>query len=79
MHTEGDVIGRSCIEALMSQKSRDRFTYPVMSVKEAVKDLEKKMIVEALARTEGNKTRAAEMLELSYATLFAKIKEFGIK
>ncbi len=79
LHTEGDVIGRSCIETLMSQKSRDRFTYPVMSVKEAVRDLEKKMIVEALARTEGNKTRAAEMLELSYATLFAKIKEFGIK
>jgi len=79
LHTEGDVIGRSCIEALMSQKSAGRFTYPVMSVKEAVKDLEKRMIIEALARTEGNKTRAAEMLELSYATLFAKIKEFGIK
>ena len=78
LHTEGDVIGRSCIEALMSQKCRDRVTYPVMSVKEAVKDLEKRMIVEALARTEGNKTKAAEMLELSYATLFAKIKEFGI-
>jgi DNA-binding NtrC family response regulator len=79
LHTETDVIGRECIEAMMSQRSRDRYMFADMSLKEAVKDLEKKMIIEALARTEGNKTRAAEMLELSYATLFAKIKEFGIK
>ncbi len=79
LHAEGDVIDLSCVEALVSQKSKERYPYPVMSVKEAVRDLEKRMIVEALARTEGNKTKAAEMLELSYATLFAKIREFGIK
>jgi two-component system response regulator AtoC len=79
LHAEADVIDRECVEALLSQKCRDRYTYADISLKEAVKDLEKKMIVEALARTQGNKTKAAEMLELSYATLFAKIKEFGIK
>ncbi|MDA8431736.1 MAG: sigma-54 dependent transcriptional regulator [Nitrospiraceae bacterium] len=79
LHTETDVIERECVESLMGQRGRDRYMYGDISLKEAVKDLEKKMIVEALARTEGNKTKAAEMLEMSYATLFAKIKEFGIK
>jgi transcriptional regulator with PAS, ATPase and Fis domain len=79
LHTETDMIDTDCIESLLRQKSRDRYPFADLSLKEAVKDLERKMITEALARTEGNKTKAAEMLELSYATLFAKIKEFGIK
>jgi two-component system response regulator AtoC len=50
-----------------------------MPLKEAVRDLERRIIIQALVSTEGNKTKAAELLDLSYATLFAKIKDYGIK
>jgi transcriptional regulator with PAS, ATPase and Fis domain len=76
---EGDVIDRKCVEALICQQGRERNACPVMPLKEAVRDLERRIIIQALVSTEGNKTKAAELLDLSYATLFAKIKDYGIK
>lgn len=76
---EGDVIDQTCVEALMSQRGREKSPCSVVPLKEAVRDLEKRIIIQALAKTEGNKTKAADLLDLSYATLFAKIKEYGIK
>jgi len=32
-----------------------------------------------LGETKGNKTRAAEILQVSYKTLLTKIKEYGIE
>ncbi len=75
----GDTISRECVETFINQPVADKGASTVMSLKEAVKDLEKRIITQALVKTEGNKTKAAELLDLSYATLFAKIKEFGIK
>jgi len=49
------------------------------SLKEAVKELEKKMITEAMEKTGGNKTKAAESLGISYKNLFDKIKEYDIR
>ncbi len=40
--------------------------------------LEEALIRKALERTGGNRTRAAELLELSYRALLYKIKEYGI-
>jgi two-component system response regulator AtoC len=77
--THGDVIDQGCVEALVSGERKERNECVVMPLKEAVRDLEKRIIIQALVKTEGNKTRAAELLDLSYATLFAKIKEYGIK
>lgn len=39
---------------------------------------EKKRIINTLKLTGGNKTKAAEILKISYKTLFNKIKEYGI-
>ena len=36
-------------------------------------------IMSALKETKGNKTRAAEILQVSYKTLLTKIKEYGIE
>jgi DNA-binding NtrC family response regulator len=47
--------------------------------KEALKIAETKRIVEVLKETKGNKTRAAEILQISYKTLLTKIKEYGIE
>ena len=49
-----------------------------LSVKRATRHVEEQLIRRALAKTGGNRTRAAELLELSYRALLYKIKEFGI-
>src|SRR5213083_934968 len=40
--------------------------------------VEAKMIEEVLRETGGNKTRAAEILQVSYKTLLTKIKDYGL-
>jgi two-component system response regulator AtoC len=50
-----------------------------LSVKRAGRALEERLIREALARTGGNRSRAAELLELSYRALLYKIKEYGVE
>ena len=49
-----------------------------LSVKEHTKVLERRLIRAALQRTGGNKTRAAELLELSSRALLYKIREYEI-
>ena len=49
-----------------------------LSVKRAFRALEEQLIRDALERTGGNRTRAAELLDLSYRALLYKIKEYGI-
>jgi len=73
------VIDQGCVEALVSREGKEKNECAVMPLKEAVRDLEKRIIIQALVKTGGNKTRAAELLDLSYATLFAKLKEYSIK
>jgi len=47
--------------------------------KEALRIVESRRIRRALEDTHGNKTRAAEMLSVSYKTLLTKIKEYKIE
>lgn len=49
------------------------------TTKEAVRLAETRRINKALQETRGNKSRAAEILEVSYKTLLTKIKEYGIE
>jgi two-component system response regulator AtoC len=50
-----------------------------LSLKRAVRALEVSFIRRALQRTGGNRTRAAEILELSPRALLYKLKEYGIR
>jgi two-component system response regulator AtoC len=50
-----------------------------LSVKRAFRSLEEQFIRAALERTGGNRTRAAELLDLSYRALLYKIKEYGVE
>jgi two-component system response regulator AtoC len=49
-----------------------------LSIKRETRLLEEQLIRAALEKTGGNRTRAAELLELSYRALLYKIKEYGI-
>ena len=48
------------------------------SLKRAMRELEDTFIRAALRRTRGNRTRAAELLEISHRALLYKIKDYGI-
>lgn len=49
------------------------------TVKEAVRIAETQRIARALKETRGNKSRASELLRVSYKTLLTKIKDHGIE
>jgi two-component system response regulator AtoC len=48
------------------------------SLKSAQKIVEKRLIVRALRATEGNRTRASKLLEISHPSLLSKMKTYGI-
>jgi two-component system response regulator AtoC len=50
-----------------------------LSIKKTTRIIEEELIKRALTQTEGNRTRAAELLEISHRALLYKIKEYGIK
>jgi two-component system response regulator AtoC len=53
-------------------------SYDGFSLKAAKAELEDKMIRRALAETGGNRTHAANMLEISHPSLLSKMKRYGI-
>ncbi len=55
-----------------------RFAEDDLSVKRAHRALEREFILRALARTGGNRTHAARLLDLSHRALLYKIKDFGL-
>jgi two-component system response regulator AtoC len=49
------------------------------AAREALRIAETQRIIKALKETKGNKSRAAEILQVSYKTLLTKIKEYHIE
>jgi len=49
-----------------------------LSVKRAQRTLERELILRALHQTDGNRTHAAKLLDLSHRALLYKIKDFGL-
>jgi two-component system response regulator AtoC len=49
-----------------------------LSVKKTTRYIEEVLIRRALQKTKGNRTRAAELLEISHRALLYKIKDYGI-
>ncbi|MCA9608219.1 MAG: sigma-54-dependent Fis family transcriptional regulator, partial [Myxococcales bacterium] len=62
---------RSSPEAPMADDDAD--------FRERVKAYETKLIVDALARADGNQTKAAQLLRMPVRTLVYKIKSYGIR
>lgn len=80
---EGSNISVRCLSPRITQsleqilKTKTPTEFP--KLKDAVDDLERKMIVQALERYEGNKSLVARSLGLSRQGLINKIYRFGIK
>ncbi len=55
------------------------FSPSCLSIKEATKSIEKRLITDALTETGGNLTKAAKLLQISYRALLYKIKNYGIR
>jgi two-component system response regulator AtoC len=49
-----------------------------LSIKKQTAELERRLISRALQVTDGNRTRAAELLDLSYRALLYKIRDYGL-
>jgi two-component system response regulator AtoC len=49
-----------------------------LSIKKQAADLERRLISRALQVTDGNRTKAAELLDLSYRALLYKIRDYGL-
>ena len=49
-----------------------------LSIKHHVAALERELIRQALLRTDGNRSRAARLLDISYKALLYKIKDYGL-
>lgn len=50
-----------------------------LSIKRATKRLERRLIQKALERTDGNRTHAADLLDISHRTLLYKIKDYDLQ
>ncbi len=81
---EGNRIGPEHIVISPLKPDREIETIPLDGsleevARSAIRIAETKRIRKALLETKGNKSRAAEILNVSYKTLLTKIKEYGIE
>ena len=65
-------------EAWQGQQPHAKVSLGVLSLKEAVQIVERDLIIAALESTDGNRTRAARLLDISHRSLLYKIKNYEI-
>lgn len=78
---DGGIVGAHClpdgVRLPQVQTSCDKDEN--LSIKKAEDVIERELIRKALARTDGNRTQAAKILEISHRSLLYKLKEYGIE
>ena len=77
---DGPIIDLGFLEAVANLKptSASAFDDQELSIKKATRALEQDLIRRALGVTQGNRTNAARLLEISHRALLYKMKEYGI-
>jgi len=77
---DGPVIERSFLDAVANLRPTlaSQTDDPELSIKKATRTLEQDLIRRALGVTQGNRTNAAKLLEISHRALLYKMKEYGI-
>jgi two-component system response regulator AtoC len=77
---EGSVVDEGLLRSLALGASSDAApaSDEVLDLSSAVADVERRMILRALAATEDNKVEAAKLLGIGERTLWTKLKKYGI-
>ena len=77
---DGPTIDLAFLETVMTVRPPAPTSEPTdeLSIKKATRDLEADLIRKALVVTQGNRTNAAKLLEISHRALLYKMKEYGI-
>jgi two-component system response regulator AtoC len=79
---DGGSITSACLPAtvrLLDERDQgDSMEDDNLSIKKAEDAIERELIRKALAKTGGNRTHAAKILEISHRSLLYKLKEYGI-
>jgi len=81
MLEEGGDIGRETLQNLLGQTEKNTVSNSESDARglaDAVEQFEKEMIEKALAKTKGNKNRAAQALGLTRQSLQYKLKKYGV-
>jgi DNA-binding NtrC family response regulator len=78
-HITQDYFPRSLLEGLEPREVRVMLPEAGISLKREVEDFERKLILTALQRSEGNQKRAAHLLHLNPTTLNEKLKRLNIR
>jgi two-component system response regulator AtoC len=76
---EGDTIA---IEGLLMHMQGDKGPDSIpsgLSIKKGAREMEIRLIKEALKQTRGNRLRAARILEISHKALLYKLKDYGLE
>jgi arginine utilization regulatory protein len=80
---DGDIIDSRCLPYYLGEVFRKfevtQEDHEIKSLKEALFNLEKSLIEKALKKSDGNVTRAAEVLDLPRQTLQYKIGKYNIR
>lgn len=76
------IISQENLKNLSHDKFEDKSKTTLLPLKEVstltIRDAEKKAIMQVLEWTNGNKTKAASILQIDYKTLLVKIKKYNI-
>jgi two-component system response regulator AtoC len=78
---EGCLVSDACLPSAVRTKTMAQPFFDKeedLSIKKAEDLIERDLIRKALARTGGNRTQAAKILEISHRSLLYKLKEYGI-
>jgi DNA-binding NtrC family response regulator/iron only hydrogenase large subunit-like protein len=75
--SDGNVIHVEHLPPVLKSLTYE-FTPKIIPIKDAVRELEKELIEEALKATNNNRVSAANLLGLPRATLYVKLKEYGL-
>jgi two-component system response regulator AtoC len=73
------VLPETLRDGASNQSLGDKLTLRGLSIKQNRELMEKALIKKALETTQGNRTRAARLLDLSHRALLYKLKEYGFK
>lgn len=76
---DGEVIGPNLLPGEFLERAASARSLGARSLRSEVRSLEARLIRRSLLETKGNKSEVARRLQMSYPSLLAKIKQYGLE